>query len=115
MAEGKKRKKDLSKSASDLILQTSGFTSSDMGKQDPAKVERIKKLQADNKLYLLSSPIEDLSPSDKRQRRKFLEEYSKLEPIKKAKGGLFKKPKKKPKKKCIDGIARKGKTKGKNR
>ena len=65
-----KRKKDLSKSASDLILQTSGFTFSDMGKQDPAKVERIKKLQADNKLYLLSSPIEDLSPSDKRQRRK---------------------------------------------
>jgi len=35
----------------------------------------------------------------------------KSEPIKKAKGGLVKKPKKK----SIDGIARKGKTKGKHR
>ena len=113
MAEGKKRKKDLSKSAFDRMwethIQTSGFTPSGNFKLPPTELE-----------FIMSAPTEKLSPKQLYKRRKLREAFKdhsnqKSKPIKKAKGGLVKKSKKKPKKKSIDGIARKGKTKGKHR
>ena len=83
------------------------------GKLGPEKQLKARKHIADRKEDS-SSPFYDPAPFVS-----LTEQGTKVKTQSKAKGGLVKKSKKKskkkPKKKSIDGIARKGKTKGKHR
>tara|TARA_Y100000401_G_scaffold11349_1_gene7773 strand:- start:763 stop:1098 length:336 start_codon:yes stop_codon:yes gene_type:complete len=69
---------------------------------------------------LLDEPVEDLTPVQREKRNKLRKKVRKMiesrkpKTDRKAKGGLIK-SRKKPKRKSIDGLARKGKTKAKHR